>query len=361
MNTHIKKGIENQGRSATEARAKNQRGGEAAFQIVDNRPESIAQRKLQVIANADPRTQPTAQGNALPKPRSRPAQAFGKNNAAGPSARYAVQRSVAKGLRVFQARHLAGNAGPLNFDIAYSLAPKRGQKSPLSPPSGAHALQRLIVVDDDMDTSRLMAAVRIYYKHQDKERITTIHKAKDVTLAEGEKIYMVAHGAGDDHGGRSAKDLAAILKTWGLHPGSSVIKLISCFSGKDAPEWSYANALALELDFMYKVIGIKGLEATDEQGHTRATEQLVDDETFEKAYFGTLGDDKSFEKAEAVAKAVKEKIATCKLGEEVPLMVEAYEEVNTLCQGLFKKLEGALKGMTRDKEKRESEDIMTPL
>ncbi len=273
---------------------------------------------------------------------------------------HVMQRGLTKGPRVLQAKGLPVNWDPLGFDIAYSIAPKQDKQSSRLRPSGPDVLQRLIVVDDDLDTSRLMAAVRIYYKHSN-ELITTIHKAKDVKLSKDEKIYMVAHGAGKDHGGRSAKDLAAILKTWGLHSGSSVIKLISCFSGKDAPEWSYANELALQLDFMYKVVGIKGLESTDEKGHTRATEQLVDDKTFEKAYFETLEDDDSFQKAEKVTQEVKSKIKTCKLGEEAALMVEAYKEVNVLCQGVFKKLEGALKGMIKDKGKSESEDVMTPI
>lgn len=262
---------------------------------------------------------------------------------------------------VVQAHGLSDLASGLGIDISYSIVPEQKDTSNNPQAGSADVTQRLVVVDDDMDTSRLTSAVAIYKKRQGTERITTIHKAKHVQLNKGEKVYMVAHGDGEKHGGRSAKELAAILQEWGLHPGSSVIKLISCFSGKDAPDWSYANELALQLDFKYKTVGIKGLESTDDKGHTRATEQLVSDDIFGSAYFGALGNDESFQQAEKLVAAVKPKVFSCDLGEEAPLMLEVYQRIVELCQHLDAKIEKALDGMIRDKSKEESEDVMTPL
>ena len=54
MNTHADKTQENKSQSVTTAFAQKQKGG-ASFQFVDNRPEAIAQRKLQEVANNRPK------------------------------------------------------------------------------------------------------------------------------------------------------------------------------------------------------------------------------------------------------------------------------------------------------------------
>ncbi len=51
MNTHSDKTQENKGQSVSNAISQKSSSGESTFQFVDNRPEAIAQRKLQEIAN----------------------------------------------------------------------------------------------------------------------------------------------------------------------------------------------------------------------------------------------------------------------------------------------------------------------
>jgi hypothetical protein len=54
MNTHTDKTQENKSQSVSAAGSQVQSGGESTFQFVDNRPEAIAQRKLQEMANNSP-------------------------------------------------------------------------------------------------------------------------------------------------------------------------------------------------------------------------------------------------------------------------------------------------------------------
>jgi hypothetical protein len=55
MNTHADKTRENKSQSVADAISQKKSGGESTFQFVDNRPEAIAQRKLQEMANNSPR------------------------------------------------------------------------------------------------------------------------------------------------------------------------------------------------------------------------------------------------------------------------------------------------------------------
>jgi len=55
MYVKVEKSKENESQSVTNYVTKNQSGGESTFQLVDNRPEAIAQRKLQAIANNSPK------------------------------------------------------------------------------------------------------------------------------------------------------------------------------------------------------------------------------------------------------------------------------------------------------------------
>lgn len=54
MNTHVDKAQENKSQSVANGMSQMQSGGESAFQFVDNRPEAVAQRKLQEMANNSP-------------------------------------------------------------------------------------------------------------------------------------------------------------------------------------------------------------------------------------------------------------------------------------------------------------------
>jgi hypothetical protein len=54
MNTHADKTQENKSQSVANGKSQMQSSGESTFQFVDNRPEAIAQRKLQEIANNSP-------------------------------------------------------------------------------------------------------------------------------------------------------------------------------------------------------------------------------------------------------------------------------------------------------------------
>ena len=51
MNTHADKTQENKSQSVSNVESQMQSGGESTFKFVDNRPEAIAQRKLQEMAN----------------------------------------------------------------------------------------------------------------------------------------------------------------------------------------------------------------------------------------------------------------------------------------------------------------------
>ena len=55
MNTHADKTQENKSQSIANEPSQKQSGGKSTFQFVDNRPEAVAQRKLQEMANNSPR------------------------------------------------------------------------------------------------------------------------------------------------------------------------------------------------------------------------------------------------------------------------------------------------------------------
>jgi hypothetical protein len=61
MNTHAAKKQENKSQSVGNKNIQKQSGGESTFLFVDNRPEAIAQRKLQAIANNSPQVKQAAQ------------------------------------------------------------------------------------------------------------------------------------------------------------------------------------------------------------------------------------------------------------------------------------------------------------
>ena len=65
MNTHADKTQENKSQSVANGESQMQNSGESTFQFVDNRPEAIAQRKLQEMANNGPQTKQVAQFQAM--------------------------------------------------------------------------------------------------------------------------------------------------------------------------------------------------------------------------------------------------------------------------------------------------------
>ena len=65
MNTHANKTQENKSQSVANDITQNQGGSKSTFQFVDNRPEAIAQRKLQELTNNSPQTKRLAQLQAM--------------------------------------------------------------------------------------------------------------------------------------------------------------------------------------------------------------------------------------------------------------------------------------------------------
>ena len=65
MNTHADKTQENKSQSISNGESQIQISGESPFQFVDNRPEAIAQRKLQDLANNSPQARQAAQLQAM--------------------------------------------------------------------------------------------------------------------------------------------------------------------------------------------------------------------------------------------------------------------------------------------------------
>lgn len=65
MNTHAEKTQENKGQSVASSVFQKQSGGESIFQFVDNRPEAIAQQKLQEMATISPQAKQAAQLQAM--------------------------------------------------------------------------------------------------------------------------------------------------------------------------------------------------------------------------------------------------------------------------------------------------------
>lgn len=80
MNTHADKAQENKGRSVTNEFSQKHSSGESTFQFVDNRPETIAQRKLQKMANnsAQVKQLMAFQELAVNSPKTRQAAQFRK-------------------------------------------------------------------------------------------------------------------------------------------------------------------------------------------------------------------------------------------------------------------------------------------
>jgi hypothetical protein len=195
-------------------------------------------------------------------------------------------------------------------------------------PSSRSVVQRLIVVDDDLDVSRLMAAAQIYDKWNNKmrpQRITTTRHMDLSTLEPGEKLYLVAHGSKTDHGGRAASHLASLLIDKKLRFGN-VVKLISCETGTGDGA-SFAANLGNLLGRTNTIIGIRGLESS-EKGHTRAT--IPPPESAMEEYFKLLGEDKTVQIAEEIVRKLKEFLSSCDETEVHSAILEAAQTLTKL-------------------------------
>lgn len=72
MNTHANKTREDKSQAVSAKTSQLQSGGESTFQFVDNRPEAIAQRKLQEMANNNPQAKQATQFQAMAENHSAP-------------------------------------------------------------------------------------------------------------------------------------------------------------------------------------------------------------------------------------------------------------------------------------------------
>lgn len=189
-------------------------------------------------------------------------------------------------------------------------------------------VQPLIVVDDDLDPGRLMAAAQIYQKWNSKmrpERITTTRHMNLSGLKPGEKLYLVAHGSETHHGGRTYSELATLLDARKL-PMGNVVKLISCNTGTgDAT--SFAARLGNQLGRTNRIVGIRGLESS-EKGHTRAT--IPPPQSAMEEYFKLLGDDKNIQIANEIVQKLKVFLATCDEIDVQPAILEAAQQLTKL-------------------------------
>ncbi len=61
MGIHTDKALENKNQSISNRQVQMQRSGGSTFQFVDNRPEAVAQRKLQEMANNSPQAKQAKQ------------------------------------------------------------------------------------------------------------------------------------------------------------------------------------------------------------------------------------------------------------------------------------------------------------
>lgn len=100
MNTHADKTQENKSQAVSAADSQKQSGGESTFQFVDNRPEAIAQRKLQEMANNSRQAKQATQLQAMADNHSAEQQQTiqkKENNTGLPDNLKSVQRTRIKG------------------------------------------------------------------------------------------------------------------------------------------------------------------------------------------------------------------------------------------------------------------------
>jgi hypothetical protein len=238
--------------------------------------------------------------------------------------------------------------------------PRVARGAGFSPPRNSSVIQRLIVLDQDMDVSRLMVAYDIYSKWLKKgkeERITTMRLADLSALKKDEKLYLVAHGSTDTHGDRTAENLARLLQKKGL-PSGNVIKLISCNTG-DGDGKSFAAKLGNVLERKNTVIGIRGSQTTEGDGHVRSAVDLPEEHM--KQYnkmMEELAQDPKFQQIEKLVETLKNDLAIAKDEQKVhEAVLEAAKSVNELGEDANKKIEEVFGKYVATRSKQDSEYI----
>jgi len=283
-------------------------------------------------------------------------------------ARTAVQRKTGMPMPppVYRPNHglpvFPGSVPPKALSsIQRQIAGQRVARSTsFSLPQNSSVIQGLIVLDQDMDVSRLMVAYDIYNKWLKKnkpERITTMRLADLSALKEGEKLYLVAHGSPDTHGDRTAKELAELLREKGL-PTGNVIKLISCNTG-DGDGESFAAKLGNLLDRKNTVIGIRGFQTTEGDGHVRSATDLLPEhmEQYNKM-MEELALDPEFQQIEVLVGRLKTFLAITKDEQKVQEWVlKVAKKVNELGEKANKKIEEVFGQYITTRSKQESEYI----
>lgn len=118
MNTHADKTQENKNQSVANATSQKQSSGESTFQFFDNRPETIAQRKLQEMAN-----------NSTQVSQLKTIQKMADNYSAQPVIQKREILSSPKYTANFKARHVRAN------NVTEDVAAQRLNNNPAPPSS----------------------------------------------------------------------------------------------------------------------------------------------------------------------------------------------------------------------------------
>ena len=252
MNTHADKTQENKSRSVANAVSQKQISGDPTFQFVDNRPEAIAQRKLQEMANNSPR--------ALKL------KAFQEMADNSPQAKQAAQlQAMANSSSILTNMDLKKDVVQLATDpISYTNEP---------PESFAQ------VVEDAKLISRSQTGGGPLVE------ISGGEKLKDLKPEFKKILHVVAHGNREQVGDFNDETLNAHLDGFRTYPTDFMkIVLHSCESGiiddregKPTSGTSFAQRLAGRQTFpgegheapMKSVIGMKGNVVTDSEGNSR--------------------------------------------------------------------------------------------
>jgi len=239
MNTHAAKIPKNQSQSAANAVSQKQSGGESTFQFVDNRPEAVAQRHLQEMANNSPHVKQLRafQGMANSSPQAK------------------------QGIPI--------QSMDDNYSDNYSATQKRSNNKENKPRPGKEhtafpekpVVQRIIVLDETELEWQFFSQARALKLVYQNEAITTLQKSDLSQMAQSESLRLLAHGHEQGRfAGRSAEDLKDLLVSHGLKLDIGEIELMSCGSGIGG-DTSYVAQLARQLDELYTVTGFTGIAA----------------------------------------------------------------------------------------------------
>lgn len=234
----------------------------------------------------------------------------------------------------------------------------------VAPPRNGSVIQGLIVLDQDVDVSRVMVAYDIYSKWLKKgkeERITTMQLADLSGLKKDEKLYLVAHGSTDTHGDRTAENLARLLQEKGL-PSGNVIKLISCNTG-DGDGKSFAAKLGNVLERKNTVIGFRGFQTTEGDGHVRSAIDMPQEhmEQYNKM-MEDLALDPGFQQIEVLVGKLKRYLAVATDEQKVhETVLNVAKKVNALGEEANKKIDAVFGKYIATRSKQDSEYIHAAL